>query len=150
MSVDYIIVPLEEKHIQGAAIVEQTCFSQPWSEGSFLGELLRGDTAMFAAVSQGKVIGWAGLEYVCGEGSVTNIAVLPDFRGNGIGEALTHMLIQRSRELSLSRLTLEVRQSNSAAVALYEKLGFLHIGKRPDFYSYPREAALMMNIIFKP
>ncbi|MBP1557581.1 MAG: ribosomal-protein-alanine N-acetyltransferase, partial [Oscillospiraceae bacterium] len=72
-----VIVPFEERFASFAAEIEKACFSEPWSEQSLLSELQREDSVMFAALLDEKVIGWAGLEYVCGEGSVTNIAVLP-------------------------------------------------------------------------
>jgi ribosomal protein S18 acetylase RimI-like enzyme len=81
-----------------------------------------------------------------GRAKFGRIAVLPQYRGLGIGEALTAKLIQKSRELKLDWLMLEVRPSNIAAVTLYNKLGFAEIGKRPNFYSFPREDALLMRI----
>ena len=94
------------------------------------------------------VVGWAGLESVCGEGSVTNIAVLPKFRRRGTGEALTRALLAAAQELALDRLLLEVRVSNAPAIALYEKLGFSPLGVRPGFYEAPREDALIMQRVF--
>lgn len=142
------IVPFEEKFAAAAAEIEKACFSEPWSEKSLISELKRADSVMVAALIGEKVAGWAGLEYVCGEGSVTNIAVSPEFRRMGAGEALTRFLISESQRRSLFSLTLEVRQSNSAAISLYKKLGFAEIGIRPNFYSFPRENALMMRLEF--
>lgn len=145
---NYVIVPFEERFAPDAAKIEKACFSEPWSEQSLLSELKREDSVMFAAILGEKVIGWAGLQYVCGEGSVTNIAVLPEFRRIGAGEKLTCALIAACEQLSLVSLTLEVRPSNTAAILLYKKLGFEDIGIRPNFYSFPREDALMMQLGF--
>lgn len=145
----FTVVPFKKEYAPGAAEVERACFSQPWSEQSLLSELSREDCVMFAAVDGEKVIGWAGLEHVCGEGSVTNIAVLPQYRRMGLGRALTRSLIESSKALSLSRLVLEVRPSNTAAISLYQQLGFQSIGRRPGFYSFPREDALLMQINFQ-
>ena len=88
------ILPLSPLLVPGAAAVERACFSLPWSEAGFLSELQKEGVRCFAALSSsGAVVGWAGLESVCGEGSVTNIAVLPKFRRRGTGEALTRALL---------------------------------------------------------
>lgn len=141
----FAIVPLVPALLPGAAAVEQACFSQPWSEQGLRAELEKEFARCFAAVSDGAVVGWAGLEAVWGEGSVTNIAVLPGFRRRGIGEALTRALLSCAAGLSLDRLLLEVRVSNAPAIALYEKLGFGPVGIRPGFYDAPREDALIMQ-----
>ena len=143
-----VIIPFEERFASSAAEIEKACFSEPWSEQSLLSELQREDSVMFAALLDEKVIGWAGLEHVCGEGRVTNIAVLPQNRRIGAGEALTRSLIDACEQLSLISLTLEVRPSNAAAISLYKKLGFKELGIRPNFYSFPREDALMMQLEF--
>lgn len=148
MSVDVDIVPFRKNFAPAAAEIEKACFSEPWSEQSLLSELKRADSVMLAAVKGEIVIGWAGLEYVCGEGSVTNIAVLPQYRRIGAGEALTRSLISECQKRSLFSLTLEVRTSNTAAISLYTKLGFSELGIRPNFYSFPREDALMMRLDF--
>ena len=141
-----VIVPFEERFAKAAAEIEKACFSEPWSEQSLLSELQREDSIMFAALLDEKVIGWAGLEHVCGEGSVTNIAVLPQNRRIGAGEKLTRSLVDACEQLTLTSLTLEVRPSNGAAISLYKKLGFKELGIRPNFYSFPREDALMMQL----
>ena len=148
MSNSFEIVKFEISHAADAAEVEKASFSQPWSEQSLLSQLERDDSCMFAAICCGKAIGWSGMEHSFGEGSVLNIAVLPEYRRLGIGEVLTAVLIQKSKELKLDWLMLEVRPSNTAAVTLYKKLGFAEIGKRPNFYSFPREEALLMRIDF--
>lgn len=148
MSKQFEIVKFDISHAAAAAEVEKASFSQPWSEQSLLSQLERDDSCMFAAVCKGETVGWSGMEHSFGEGSVLNIAVLPQYRGLGMGEALTAALIQKSKELKLDWLMLEVRPSNIAAVTLYKKLGFAEIGKRPNFYSFPREDALLMRIDF--
>lgn len=139
------IVSLTPALVPGAAAVEQACFSLPWSESGLLSELEKQGARCFVAVSNGDVIGWAGLESVCGEGSVTNVGVLPEYRGQGVGEALTRALLGAFDALALDRLLLEVRISNTPAISLYEKLGFAPLGIRPGFYESPTEDALMME-----
>jgi len=148
MKDNYVIVEFAPAHAKGAAEVEKLCFSQPWSEQSLLSQLGRSDSVMFAALHGDEVVGWAGMEHQFGEGSVLNIAVSPAHRRMGLGEALTSALINRCAELKLDWLMLEVRPSNEAAVSLYKKLGFAEIGRRPGFYAFPREDALLMRIDF--
>jgi len=148
MSKQFEIVNFDISHAAAAAEVEKASFSQPWSEQSLVSQLERDDSEMFVAVCDNETVGWSGLEHSFGEGSVLNIAVLPQYRGLGIGEALTAKLVEKSKELKLDWLMLEVRPSNTAAVTLYKKLGFAEIGKRPNFYSFPREDALLMRIDF--
>lgn len=140
------VQPVTSDHIAGIAEVEKACFAQPWSVQSLTAELAKENAVMFAALTTGgEVIGWAGLEHICGEGSVTNVAVLPQARRCGAGEALTRALLAESVQLSLDWLMLEVRISNGAAVSLYQKLGFEPIGIRPNFYDFPREDAMLMR-----
>ncbi|WMJ82764.1 ribosomal protein S18-alanine N-acetyltransferase [Oscillospiraceae bacterium LTW-04] len=140
------VLPVTSEHIPGIAEVEKTCFAQPWSAQSLTAELAKENAAMFVALkSDSEVIGWAGLEHICGEGSVTNVAVQLQERRHGVGEALTRALLSESIKLSLDWLMLEVRTSNVTAISLYRKLGFEPVGIRPYFYDFPREDALLMR-----
>jgi len=140
------IVKADESHVFGIHRVECECFSQPWSENALISELNNGHSALFAAVCDGEVVGWAGLEAVFGEASVTNIAVAKKMRGQGLGRKLTEALINECRREGHISLTLEVRVSNSIAISLYKSLGFESLGVRPKFYDYPKEDALMMKL----
>lgn len=143
---EFMVQQVTSEHITGIAEVEKACFAQPWSVQSLTDELAKENAVMFAALkNDGTVIGWAGLEHICGEGSVTNVAVLPPERRNGVGEALTRALLSESNKLSLDWLMLEVRISNVTAISLYQKLGFKPIGIRPNFYDFPREDAMLMR-----
>ena len=82
---------------------------------------------------------------VLDERDVCNIATVPEFRGRGVGKALTLALIESARESGASVIMLEVRKSNAAAIALYEKAGFTLVGQRKNFYTLPREDALLYN-----
>lgn len=141
------VVPLETQHLPGVAGLEKICFTTPWSEESLRTELSNPMAVMLCAVDeQGRVLGWAGFQHILGEGSVTNVAVAPEVRRRGIGQALMAHLLDKARMHALASLTLEVRASNVAAIALYENLGFKVLGRRPGFYEAPREDALMMRI----
>lgn len=139
------IVPMAQAQLPALAAIERACFSTPWSEQA-LREELHSDTAVFrVALVDGQVAGYAGMHFVCGEGYVDNIAVAPAFRRRGLGEALVRSLLTYVQTRSGDFLTLEVRESNAPALALYHKLGFVQEGRRPRFYRNPQEDALLLT-----
>ena len=93
---------------------------------------------------EGNVLGYAGLHAVLDEGYIDNVAVEPDARRHGVASALLEVFC-RFAAANLAFLTLEVRASNSAAIALYEKHGFRRAGLRPGYYQKPREDAVIMT-----
>lgn len=138
------IVNLEHRHLDGLMEVEEQSFIKPWSRVSFEEELANSKARYFAAICDGRVSGYAGLWHVIDEGHITNIAVLPEKRRNGIGKALLESLISYAETEKLVFLTLEVRVSNEAAIALYKKYGFEEIGRRKNYYE-GREDALLLR-----
>ena len=130
---------------EAVALLEAECFSSPWSEQAILDSYSEG-VLFILAEEEGRVIGYAGLQTVLDERYITNIAVSRDFRGRGIGSSLVEQLKEKARQKSLAFISLEVRHSNAAAVALYEKQGFKTVGKRKNFYTAPLEDALIMTI----
>ena len=121
--------------------IEKTCFLNPWSRED-IAKQLELDTSYFCVADvDGKVVGYMGLQIFSGEGYVTNVAVLPNFRGRGIAQALINEQLKNEMEF----ITLEVRESNTPAVNLYTKMGFKNVGVRPNFYSNPTENAIIMT-----
>ncbi len=143
--VEMEIVRMNAGHISAIAELEKLCFSQPWSEKSLIEELTNPNAAFFTALQEGKVAGYAGMHCACGECYLDNVAVFPSFRGRGTATALLAALEKEARRRGGEFLSLEVRPSNRQAVALYEKLGFAKAGRRKDFYSGPREDALLLT-----
>ncbi len=135
------IVPMSEEHIAALAALELQCFTDPWSENALREELSNPCARFIVAVYQGEVAGYLGCHHIGDEGFVANIAVFPAYRRRGIGKAL----VTAAFTDDLSRLTLEVRASNTAALALYRSLGFVEEGRRPRFYSHPTEDALLYS-----
>ena len=136
----------EVSDVSEFAELEKLCFSAPWSENA-LRETMEGDNSCFlVAEENGRVCGYIGSYYALDEGYITNVAVHPDCRRRGIGQALVGELVECGKQLGLLFLTLEVREGNCAAISLYEKLGFKNVGKRPRFYTNPSEAAVLMTI----
>lgn len=136
-------------HIPEAVTIEELCFSDPWSEIAFKDSLLSPYSHFKVWEEGGKVAGYIGFYALSGEGSITNVAVHPDFRKKGIGEALVNEIIRLGKSLCLEYITLEVRASNTPAKSLYTKCGFEEVGLRKNFYTKPKEDAIIMNYYFK-
>ena len=135
---------MKAEHINEVENIEKICFANPWSRAD-LERQLNLDTSHFVvATVDEKVVGYMGLQVFCGEGYVTNIAVLPEYRRQGIAK----MLIEKQLQNEMSFITLEVRESNLPAVRLYESCGFENVGIRPKFYSNPTENAIIMTKYF--
>ena len=139
------IVKMNESHVAPIAALEKLCFSDPWSENSIAYELTSRLSYWLVAVEDGEVLGYIGSQSVLGESDMMNVAVHPDFRRCGVGRMLIKELIRRLKEQGSECLTLEVRASNEPAKALYSKLGFLPVGRRPNYYRNPKEDALIMR-----
>lgn len=147
---NYKLVPMDRSHLAGVAELERMCFSAPWN-GAMLEEELYNDTASFivAEGEDGQVLGYAGLHVILDEGYIDNVAVRPTCRRQGIADRLLDVFC-RFGQANLAFLTLEVRPSNTAAVALYEKHGFREAGRRKDYYENPKEDALLLTREFRP
>lgn len=141
------IVSVTEAMIGPIAALEQLCFSMPWTEDQ-LRTQLRPNHVFLAAVEEGRVAGYVGLMYVMDEGYISNVAVAPDMRRRGMARALLEELIAQSRALELVFLTLEVRESNTPAITLYESCGFQRVGLRKNYYKSPTEHAILMTLEF--
>ena len=126
--------------------LDRLCFSVPWSEQSFRDEAKNPLAVYFLAWEEDLLLGYCGFWKVSGEADITNIAVHPDYRRQGIAKKLLESAIREAEKRGLSLLTLEVRQSNTAAISLYEKYGFRRVGARKRYYSNPTEDALIMTM----
>ena len=138
------ITGMQEKHLPALAELEKQCFHAPWSEKMLREELGKG--IFLVAEQDGEVQGYVGCQTVLDEGYITNVAVSPDFRRRGAARRLIAELIARAKEKGLAFVTLEVRESNAPAIALYTGAGFAPVGKRKNFYSNPTENAVLMTI----
>ena len=139
------IVPMENHHVMQVAALEKQCFSDPWSENSVASELNNPLSLWLVAVDDGNVAGYVGSQTVMDETDMMNIAVDERYRRQGIAQMLVEVLVERLKKMDSRCLTLEVRISNAPAIALYEKLGFAQIGKRPNYYRNPKEDALILR-----
>jgi ribosomal-protein-alanine N-acetyltransferase len=139
------IVPMGTRDVPGVMEIEKVSFPIPWSRQTYLAEILHNDRAYYlVARLGGQVAGYVGIWLIAGEGHITNIAVHPQYRGQGIGTKLLDALSNEARQRGASRLTLEVRVSNVEAQRVYTRCGFLKVGIRPQYYLDNNEDALIM------
>ena len=132
-------------HVAQVAELEKLCFSDPWSENSVASDLKNQLSLWLVALDGDTVAGYVGSQSVLGESDMMNVAVHPDYRRQGIAEELILQLISVLRENGNHCLSLEVRVSNAPAIALYEKLGFAQVGRRPNYYRNPKEDACILR-----
>ena len=126
-------------------IIETECFSHPWSKQS-LEEELNNETSLFlVAKEENEVIGYIGMSIVIDEGYIFNVAVRESYRNKGVATALINELITYGKKNNFSFITLEVRESNLPAISLYSKFGFIKAGERKDYYSNPKENAILLT-----
>lgn len=141
------VVPMAERHLAALAEIEKACFHAPWSESMLCEELGKG--LFLVAERDGQAVGYVGCQTVLDEGYITNVAVSPDCRRQGIGRMLIAELVSRARAQDLAFVTLEARASNAPAIALYEGAGFGRVGVRKNFYTAPTEDAVLMTLFLK-
>ena len=146
---DYRLVPARPEHLDQLEAIERACFPDPWSRQLLSGLLALENARTIAAVDgSGTVLGYASLQTVLDEGYLNNLAVLPAHRRRGIASALLGELRRYGEERGLAFLTLEVRASNAPAIALYAKHGYVQAGRRKNYYTHPREDAILMTLEF--
>lgn len=138
-----------ECHLTAVAELETVCFAAPWTREGLTEELQNPQAHFLVAEADGKTAGYIGVQEICGEGYVTNVAVLPEYRRKGIGERLLREAVRGARERGCDFLSLEVRVGNDPAIRLYEKLGFRVQGRRKNFYRDPAEDAYIYTIFLK-
>lgn len=138
------ILEMTEADVPIVSRIEEETFSMPWSAKDFL-EMIQCEYAYYVVAKEAdEILGCCGIRNMCGDGEITNVVVKDACRRKGIGEIMVRGLMEQSRELGVRNYTLEVRESNHAAICLYEKLGFTVEGRRKNFYERPREDALIM------
>ena len=144
------IVPMTADHLDEVAELERVCFTTPWSRNMLAEELDNYLSAFLVALDDNdNVAGYAGLQAVLDEGYITNVAVRPDCRRQGIAGKLLQVFLDFAKGNHLAFLSLEVRASNYDAIALYGSRGFRSVGRRKNYYEHPREDAIIMTKEFE-
>lgn len=138
---NYPFSRLKPEHAKAMSEIENRCFSMPWSLYSCESELKHDYSYYWGAFADEKLVGYCGLHLVVDEGHITNVAVLPEYRRQGLARVLIDIMLR----CDLRLFTLEVRVSNAAAIALYEQFGFEVLGRRKGYYDQPKEDALIMT-----
>ena len=136
-----------QEDADGVARVEAACMPVPWSRQSFWEEASHTDAYYLIARDVDRdnlIVAYAGCWVLANEGHITNVAVDPDYQGQGLGRRLMNELIRREKALWGGAMTLEVRPYNTLAINLYTSLGFRSVGQRPKYYTNPVEAAEIM------
>lgn len=146
---NYRIREMQLHDIPAVARIESLTFASAWSYWIFFQELITPERYYIVAEIEDKIIGYAGLSWVLDEGHITTLAVKEDFRRKKIGSKLLETLIKKAKEIGLSFVTLEVRESNTPAQELYKKFGFCVEGVRRKYYTKPQEDALIMTLYLK-
>ncbi|WP_088014996.1 ribosomal protein S18-alanine N-acetyltransferase [Gottfriedia acidiceleris] len=141
---------MKEEDLDQIVEIEKKSFPTPWTYEAFYNELYSNQFANYVVAEvDEKIIGYCGLWVVIDEGHITNIAILPDYRGVGLGEKLLRAVMETAKNLGADTLTLEVRVSNHVAKGLYRKLGFQDGGIRKSYYTDNFEDALVMWVNLK-
>lgn len=142
---EYHIRTMQESDLEAVTQIENSIFSIPWSYKSFADAANTPENVYLVCECTGEIAGYCGMWTVLGEGNITNVAVKDSYRRQGVAEAMLKELEKRARMKDVTIFFLEVRQSNEAAKALYEKLGYRSIGVRKRFYERPVEDAIVMS-----
>jgi ribosomal-protein-alanine N-acetyltransferase len=141
---DFKIENMDYTHIGEIAKLEKVCFSEPWSENAIIESFKSGTIFLVATIGK-KVLDYLVIQPVLDEGYITNVAVFREYRRMGVGKALMNATDRLAKEKNLSFVTLEVRESNTPAITLYDGFGYKNEGLRKNFYSDPKENAIIMT-----
>ncbi len=139
------IVEMNASHVQAIAELEKRCFPDPWPVAGIMPELTNPLSYWLVAMEGECLAGYIGSQSVCGEADMMNVAVAESCRRRGVAQRLIEALIEGLKEREVHSLTLEVRAGNGPAIALYDKLGFTQVGRRPNYYRNPKEDALILR-----
>lgn len=140
-----ILTNMQEQHVVQVAELEKLCFIDPWDENSVASELTNPLSLWLVALEGERVLGYIGSQTVLDESDMMNVAVHPDYRGQGIAAKLIEALVEKLRLRGSRCLSLEVRASNETAVRVYQRLDFQQVGRRKNYYRRPKEDALILR-----
>ena len=145
---EFGIIEMSSEHVSRIAVLEKECFSSPWSEKAIFDELNNENSHFLVAYSE-DVLGYIGVQEICREAYITNIAVFDKYRNHGIGRKLLRKAVEGAETRNCEFVTLEVRESNKSAVSLYKSEGFEVAGIRKNFYTNPTENGIIYTKYIK-
>lgn len=137
------ICRMEAAHVAAAAALAEECFTEAWSEEGFQSDVDNSHAIPLVALCGTVLAGFLCGFLIYGEGTIRLLAVQPRYRRQGIASALLQALLEEGQKQRAEYFTLEVRESNRDAIRFYEGHGFEPAGRRRDFYTQPREDALL-------
>jgi len=139
------IRPMTRNDCEQVAAIEAASFSMPWSLRAFTDTVEKENFRYFVAEDAGEILGYCGFLFVLDEAEIPNVCVKASARQHGVGKQMMKVLLEEAKNLGISMLFLEVRESNTAARTLYRSLGFEEDGIRKNFYEQPVENAVLMS-----
>jgi [ribosomal protein S18]-alanine N-acetyltransferase len=151
---DFAVVPMEERDIPQVVAIDQLSFANPWSAESYHYELVVNQASHFWVLlaptppAERQVVGYAGFWLIVDEAHIGTVAIHPLWRRRGLGEKLLVRLLGQARDLGAVLATLEVRAGNRVAQRLYERHGFVQVGRRKKYYQDNGEDALLLTVRF--
>lgn len=135
---------MTDSDVDAVCEIELQSITPPWTRQGFADALANENAVFYVAEIEKTVVGYCGLYFAADEGEITNVAVLPDWRGHGIADQILNAVFEDAKDKALAQIFLEVRSSNIPAQRLYEKHGFTSCGIRKNFYREPKEDAIVM------
>jgi len=144
------IEPMRQEDVAAVREIDQTSFPSAWSAESYLRDLRNRSSHYVVGRLAGEVVGYAGMWLIQDEAHISTLAVRPDCRRRGLGARLLSHLLEAAEERGAREVTLEVRDGNSAAQALYERFGFRSKGFIPRYYGDTGENAVVMGKHLSP
>ena len=134
------IQKLTPDYVSAVAAIEKRCFSNPWSETAVNAELENHCSEIYIALVDGTTAGYANIYTVLDEMDIVRVAVLPEYRRQGIAAEILKTVLAEKQ----GTVYLDVRESNHPAISLYKSLGFVDTGVRKNYYTNPTENAILM------
>lgn len=125
--------------------IENDLISPPWTREGFFTFLLKDENMFFVVEEKGQILGYCSMQTVLDEGDILNVAVTRDRQKEGIGYFLVDSMLMLAAARGIHIVHLEVRESNSSARRLYQRLGFKEDGFRKNYYTEPVENAVLMT-----
>jgi len=135
---------MEKRDIDLLVSLEAGIFSDPWPAEAFSEGLESGNHTFLVVEAEKQVVGYASFYIEMGEGRLTNIAIIPEFRRKNIAKRLLEYILEIVKKAGCKYIFLDVRPTNKAAISLYSGFGFCEVYRRPEYYSNPTEDALVM------